>query len=110
MSDLQAELEELLGIAEWSWLAEHAIEGRLLIVAPNLELLSVGLALAEDNVSIVKQWLDDGWVYRPTEAQIEHWTTQNIQGFTSLIVQPFVLAQAPVINKDSIDPNRDRSE
>jgi len=110
VSDLKAELEELLGLAEWSWLAEHAIEGRLLIVAPNLELLSVGLALAEDNVSIVKQWLDDGWVYRPTEAQIEHWTTQNIQGFTSLIVQPFVLAQAPVINKDSIDPNRDRSE
>lgn len=96
MSELRSHLEELVGLSEWSWLAEHADEGRLIIVSANLDLVSVGIALAEDNTTIVKQWLDDGWIHRPSADQIMYWTEQNSQGFESLIVQPFVLTKEPI--------------
>jgi hypothetical protein len=96
MNELRTHLLDLINKAEWEWLEEHAQEGRLLIVAPNLELVDVGLALAEDDISIVNQWLDDGWLYRPTESQISHWHQHKNLEFDSLIIQPFVLSRAPV--------------
>jgi hypothetical protein len=95
MNELRTHLLDLINKAEWEWLEEHANEGRLLIVAANLELVEVGLALAEDDISIVKQWLDDGWLYRPTESQINHWHQHKSLEFESLIIQPFVLSRAP---------------
>jgi hypothetical protein len=95
MNELRTHLLDLINKAEWEWLEEHAREGRLLIVAANLELVEVGLALAEDDISIVQQWLDDGWLYRPTESQINHWHQHKNLEFESLIIQPFVLSRAP---------------
>ncbi len=96
MNELRTHLLDLIDKASWEWLEEHAIEGRLMIVAANLELVEVGLALAEDDISIVKQWLDDGWLYRPTEAQINHWQKFKDLEFESLIIQPFVLSREPI--------------
>jgi len=95
MHELRTHLLDLINNAAWEWLEEHANEGRLLIVAANLELVEVGLALAEDDISIVKQWLDDGWLYRPTAAEINHWHQHKNLEFESLIIQPFVLSRSP---------------
>ncbi len=95
MTALRTHLLDLINKAEWQWLEEHAQEGRLLMVAANLELIDVGLALAEDDIKIVKQWLDDGWLYRPTTAQISHWQELENLEFESLIIQPFVLSKLP---------------
>jgi hypothetical protein len=95
MNELKTHLLDLINIAQWDWLEEHALEGRLIIVGAKLELVDVGLALAEDDISIVNQWLDDGWLYRPTESQINHWhQAQNLE-FETLIIQPFVLSRLP---------------
>lgn len=95
MNELKTHLLDLINIAQWEWLEEHALEGRLIIVGAKLNLVDVGLALAEDDISIVKQWLDDGWLYRPTESQINHWQkAQNLE-FETLIIQPFVLSRLP---------------
>ncbi|AFY75301.1 uncharacterized conserved small protein [Synechococcus sp. PCC 7502] len=95
MNELRTHLQDLVDTAVWEWLEEHAQEGRMLIVAPHLELVDVGLALAEDDISIVKQWLDDGWLYRPTDGQISHWQNDKNLEFKSLIIQPFVLCRLP---------------
>jgi hypothetical protein len=96
VNDLRTHLQDMVDKAEWSWLEEHIQEGRLLIVAPTLELVEVGVALAEDNIHVAKQWLDDGWVYRPTDEQIAYWK-QNLE-FECLIIQPFVLSREPQID------------
>jgi hypothetical protein len=38
MNELRTHLLDLIDKARWEWLEEHAQEGRLLIVAANLEL------------------------------------------------------------------------
>ena len=91
MSDLRADLAEMLDQAEWGWLEEHAKRGRVIVVAPNLDLIEVGVAIAEDNVTAVQQWMEDGWISHPTEEQISVWNQDKTQNFPSLIVQPFVL-------------------
>ena len=96
MNELRTHLIDLIDKATWEWLEEHAQEGRLLIVAANLELVDVGLALAEDDISRVKEWLDDGWLYKPTDLQISHWQEQKDLEFESLIIQPFVLSREPM--------------
>jgi hypothetical protein len=107
-STLRSYLEDLVDIAEWEWLSDLAKQGKVLFLASNLEIVEVGLALAEDDISKVRDWLADGWLYRPTETQILAWDRQVEQDservkdlaslpsaliFNSLIVQPFVLAK-----------------
>ncbi len=96
MGDLRADLQEMVDAAEWGWLKIHATKGRLIMVTPGLNLVDVGLALAEDNVTAVRQWLDDGLIHQPTEEQITHWDQNEAQSFESLIIQPFVLAKEPL--------------
>lgn len=95
MNELKTHLQDLVENAEWEWLQEHAQEGRLIIVGSNLELVEVGLALAADDITTVKQWLDDGWLYRPNSEQINYWQQQQDLEFPTLIIQPFVLSQIP---------------
>jgi hypothetical protein len=91
VSDLRADLAEMVDMAEWGWLEEHALRGRLFVVSSNLDLVEVGVAIAEDNVPSVQQWLDDGSIYYPSEEQVSAWSQNKTQSFPSLIISPFVL-------------------
>ena len=74
-----------------------------LFLANHLDLVEVGMALAEDDVSKVQEWLKDGWIYHPSEAQMlaldACYQVEDLESvakklqFESLIVQPFVLAK-----------------
>ncbi|WP_019502449.1 DUF2288 domain-containing protein [Pseudanabaena sp. PCC 6802] len=91
MSDLRAELTEMMDVAEWGWLEEHALRSRLFLVSSSLDLVDVGVAIAQDNVALVQQWLEHGLLAHPTEEQFLTWNQNKEQTFPSLIVQPFVL-------------------
>lgn len=91
MSDLRAELTEMVDTAEWGWLEEHALRSRLFLVSSSLDLVDVGIAIAEDNVATVQQWLENGLLSHPSEEQFLAWNQNKAQTFPSLIVQPFVL-------------------
>ncbi len=124
-STLRSHLEDLVDVAQWGWLSDLAKQGKVLLLAPSLEIVEVGLALAEDDISKVHHWLADGWLYRPSEAQILAWDLQMADNldqvnqvnqvkeelkdleslstnlitapiFRSLIIQPFVLAKETV--------------
>jgi len=122
-STLRSHLEDLVDVAQWGWLSDLAKQGKVLLLAPNLEIVEVGLALAEDDISKVHDWLADGWLYPPSEEQILAWdlqTAENLKNidenvkepaknleslstnlisapvFRSLIIQPFVLAKEKV--------------
>lgn len=93
MQDLKAELASTVDEAEWKWLSPHAQRHSLIVVAPELDLVEVGVAIASDNVSSVEHWIDEQLLYKPSALQIETWNDNPTQRFNALIVQPYVLIQ-----------------
>jgi hypothetical protein len=92
MSDLQAQLAEMVGDIDWSALGIHARAGRLVFVDPALDLLEVGAAMAKDDKVRFGRWLEERLVYKPEPAEVEQRNLHPRQ-YRVLIVQPFVLAQ-----------------
>jgi hypothetical protein len=93
MQDLRAELAEMVDEAEWEWLMPHAQRDAVVIVAPELDLLDVGVALASDNVMAVQHWITEQLLYKPSSEQLSAWGSDRHHRFNALIVQPYVLVQ-----------------
>jgi hypothetical protein len=96
MQDLRAELVENLDEAEWQWLIPHVQRDAVVVVAPELDLLDVGVVIASDNVSSVQLWIGEQLIYKPSAAQLADWNGDRTKRFNTLIVQPYVLVQEPV--------------
>ena len=93
MSDLRADLEQNLDQAEWDWLIPHAQRDAVIVVADQLDLLDVGVAIAGDNIPSVKQWIDQQLIGKPSVDQVGEWNSDRTKRFNALIVEPFVLVQ-----------------
>ncbi|MBE9038360.1 DUF2288 domain-containing protein [aff. Roholtiella sp. LEGE 12411] len=100
MSDLRAELTEILDEAEWEWLIPHVQRDAVILVALELNLLDVGEAIASDNIPCVQQWIEKQLITKPTAVQVGEWNSdasgglrQRTKRFHTLIVQPYVLVQ-----------------
>lgn len=95
MQDLKAELTASLDEAEWDWLKPHAQRDCLIVVSPGLNLVDVGLAIANDDILSVQRWINEAMVYKPSVSQIISWQETQNKRFNALIVQPYVLIQEP---------------
>lgn len=93
MEELREELAETLDEAEWNWLAPHARRDSLILVSPDLDLLDVGVAIANDNVLYVQRWIAEALIQKPSPAQLSDWNGHQEKRFKALIVQPYVLVQ-----------------
>lgn len=93
MSDLRAELTENLDEAEWEWLIPHVQRDAVIVVALELDLLDVGMAIANDRVSEVQTWIDEALITKPSVTQLGEWNQERTKKFNTLIVQPYVLVQ-----------------
>jgi hypothetical protein len=93
MSDLRAELTEILDEAEWEWLIPHVQRDAVILIALELSLVDVGVAIASDNIPSVQQWVDKLLITKPTTVQVGEWNVERSKRFNTLIVQPYVLAQ-----------------
>lgn len=93
MQDLRAELVESLDEAEWNWLIPHAQRDAVIVVTEQLNIVDVGIALANDNVASVQSWIDEELIHKPSVSQLSDWNSDRTKRFNSLIVQPFVLIQ-----------------
>jgi len=93
MSDLRAELTEGLDEAEWEWLIPHVQRDAVILVAPGLNLLDVGEAIANDNTQSVQQWIDEQLITKPSVDQVGEWNGDRQKRFNTLILQPYVLVQ-----------------
>ncbi len=92
-SDLKAQLASMIGPAQWQNLLPHAARDTLVVVAPGLDLLEVGMAIATDNTHTVQRWISEALIAKPTLAQLETWERDRTYSFQALIVQPYVLIQ-----------------
>ncbi len=80
--------------APWADLADHHARGGLLIVAPDEDLLDVGLSIARDDAARVEALLRTGGLAKSSQAHAETFAGRESLRFQVLIVQPYVLAQA----------------
>jgi len=97
MQDLRAELAEMIDEAEWDWLVPHVHRDAIVVVNPGLDLLEVGVAIANDNVTSVQHWIGEGLIAKPSTAQLNDWERDRSRRFMTLIVQPYVLVQNPAV-------------
>jgi hypothetical protein len=95
MQDLRTELATMVDEAAWDWLMPHAEQDALVMVAPDLDLLDVGVAIASDNTLSVQHWISEQLLYKPSPEQLADWNTQQSKRFNALIVRPYVLVQEP---------------
>ena len=93
MSNVRADLAEMVDVALWEWLSPHAARARVILVGANLDLVDVGVALTEDNTQLVQSWIEDGWLRHPTAEELSAWNENKEKEFTSLVIPPFVLAK-----------------
>jgi hypothetical protein len=93
----EAEVREKLlrevDVAAWSDLRTHAFADRLFLVATESELIDVAVAVALDQASEVKAWIEAGRLARPTPEQIEQFESTDRTSLRTLIVAPYVLSQ-----------------
>ena len=93
MADLKAELAKDLDEAQWEWLIPHVKRDSVLIIAKELNLVDVGIAIASDNLQSVQHWISEQLIQKPSEAQLSDWNSDLQKRFNTLIVQPYVLIQ-----------------
>jgi len=92
MVDLRKNLNEDLDIATWDMLELHLTRGALVEVHNSLDLVEVGLAVAEDKEELVKDWMAKGLIKNMGEVDQE-WKENKDLKFKFLILSPYVLVQ-----------------
>lgn len=96
-TDLKVQLTENLDEAEWEWLIPHVQRDVVILVAVELDLLDVGVAIASDNILKVQTWVDEALITKPSTTQVGEWNTQYTKRFNTLIIQPYVLIQEKAV-------------
>jgi hypothetical protein len=93
MQDFRAELAESLDEAELDWLKPHIQRDVVVVVNQELDLLDVGVAIANDDVVSVQHWISEQLLHKPFPEQLAAWNSDQTKRFKALIVQPYVLIQ-----------------
>lgn len=91
MNPIQQQLATELASMDWGAIMPHAKRDAVIVVDESLDLVTVGTAIATDQVSQVNHWISELLIYKPSEAELTAWNQQPDQEFQTLIVQPFVL-------------------
>jgi hypothetical protein len=88
MATLREQLSEQCGEAPWALLKAHHSRGALVLVAPELDLVEVGMAVIQDQKTAVEGWLNNKQISPFPDALAHKQPTLRC-----LIAQPWVLAQ-----------------
>lgn len=89
---MRATLEATMGPIEFSDLRAHLTRDAVIVVAPGLDLLEVGEAVARDQTARVTAWIEAGLLGKPSLEMLERWAKPGC-AWTALVVQPFVLVR-----------------
>ncbi len=89
--DLRQSLIELLDEAEMDWLRPHFDRDVVVWVDDSLDLVDVGMSIAQDDANTVRRWIEEQFLIKPDADRIAQWDS-SIR-FRALIVQPYILIQ-----------------
>lgn len=93
VSDLRKEIAQSLDEAAWDWLMPHARRDALIVVSPYLDLLDVGVEIAQDNAPQIQSWIAKQLIQKPSVDQLTLWNKTPEKRFKTIILQPFVIVQ-----------------
>jgi hypothetical protein len=91
MTSIEAQLSEERADIEWEALIPHSKRDSIIFVHEGLDLVQVGVAIAQDNTAQVEVWIAEQLIQKPTAQQLSQWNQDPKQQFSTLIVQPYVL-------------------
>ena len=90
--DLSDKLKSEVQIANWDMLMLHHKRGGLFMVEGEINLVEVGVALASDQVDLIKNWQVSGNFKAPNEKEISIWSKTPSKDLAEfLIIQPYVI-------------------
>jgi len=98
---VREKLAESLDQAHWDWIKPHADRDRVIVVAPELTLLTVGEAVAQDQAQQIEAWIVGGKLAKPSQDQLAAWNGEPKRLFMCLVVDPYVLIQVLQPSSDS---------
>jgi hypothetical protein len=85
--------QALIEIASWLVLRPHLERDALIVVQSRLDLTAAAQAVAANDATSVRLWIDEGALGKPSAAQVEAWDAAPLKSFRFIIVQPYVLIQ-----------------
>ena len=93
MNNLKTRFAEDLTNVNWQDLIPHAQRDAIIIIDHDLDIIEVGVAIAEDDVDSIQDWISRTLIHKPFPEQLKVWNADFSILFNTLIVQPFVLIQ-----------------
>lgn len=92
MEDLRRKLNLETARLPWSDLARFFAAGRLIRVAPDMDLLEVATAVAQDHSTRVAGWVEAGGVCPVSDSEARAW--QQAETYLwAVVIKPWVLVQ-----------------
>lgn len=82
-----------VGNVYFSDLRAHLARGVVIVLAPSLDIVDVGEALARDDKARVQAWIEAGALRKPSLVELELWAKIADDRWESLVVAPFVLVR-----------------
>ena len=96
LSDTHLKLAQETARIRWTELRTYYARGQVVAVAPELDLVEVGVQLAQDNKTQFQNWLREKQVFGIHEDQARLWFDQDTE-LWALVVAPWVLVQEPKV-------------
>lgn len=93
MSEIVERFKQDLAEVPWKDLRIHLQRDAVIIVADDLDLVEVAVAVAKDDKQCVEGWISAEKLVKPTAEQAKTWESELEKPFRMLIVQPFILVQ-----------------
>ncbi|MFM7577936.1 MAG: DUF2288 domain-containing protein, partial [Microcystaceae cyanobacterium] len=84
MTDIKHQLTEELAPMDWETLMPHAKRDAIIVIDPALDLLAVGVAIAEDQANLVQNWISELLIHKPSQEELSHWNYNVGQEFLTL--------------------------
>ena len=91
--NVRNKFEKDLAEVTWRDLRFHLQKDAIIIVAEDLDLVDVAVAVASDDKEQVSMWIAVGKLSKPDQEQIDQWEAQQDKPFRMLIAQPYILSQ-----------------
>lgn len=93
MSEIVDRFKTDVAEVPWKDLRIHLQRDSIIIVADELDLVDVAVAVTDDDKGEVEGWIAGGQLVKPTAEQADAWESELEKPFRLLIVQPFILVQ-----------------
>ncbi len=90
---IEASLRAAYGTVLGSDLAAHLKRDGVLFIDRSLDIITCGIAIAQDEAALVSTWLGRGLVRRPTSEERHRWLETPDRQWLATVVQPYVLIQ-----------------